>query len=63
MDMVDGALERTDVKVFNRTANKSWGSKLPVSSGTSYVENLMKKLSKNFDQILHVAFSEQMRSY
>ena len=43
MNMVDGALERSDVKVFKHTktyrvlhtANKSWGSKLPVSSGTS----------------------------
>ena len=39
MNMADGALERTDVKVFNRTANKCWGSKLPVSSGTSQVDN------------------------
>ena len=43
MNMVDSALEWSDVKVFKHTktyrvlhtANKSWGSKLPVSSGTS----------------------------
>ena len=41
--MVDGTLERSDVKLFKHTktyrvlhtANKSWGSKLPVNSGTS----------------------------
>ena len=48
MNMVDGALERSDVKVFKHTktyrvlhtANKSWGSKLPVSSGTSPFEKM-----------------------
>ena len=48
MNMVDGALERSDVKVFKHTktyrvlhtANKSWGSKLPVSSGTARLKNM-----------------------
>ena len=44
MNMVDGAMERSDVKVFKHTktyrvlhtANKSWGSKVPVNSSTSH---------------------------
>ena len=67
MNMVDGALDRSDVKVFEHTktyrvlhtANKSWGSKLPVSSGTSS----FFRFQKNFARKLMLVSGEQFKSY